>query len=49
MKPMTIVIAATLACWLATPGHAWSVGPAEALARTIKAALDKTKHQPPPP
>jgi uncharacterized protein DUF1259 len=28
--------------------HYWGVGPTEALAKTIKAALDKTKHLPPP-
>ena len=49
MKAMTIVIGAALACSPPTPGHAWAVGPAEALARTIKAALDKTKHLPPSP
>jgi hypothetical protein len=27
--------------------HYWGVGPTEALARTLKAALDKTKHEPP--
>ena len=27
--------------------HYWGVGPTESLARTIKAALDKTKHPPP--
>jgi len=29
--------------------HYWGVGPAEALAQTVKAALDKTKHLPPSP
>jgi hypothetical protein len=26
--------------------HSWGVGPTESLAKTIKAALDKTKHIP---
>lgn len=29
--------------------HYWGVGPTESLAKTIKAALDKTKHLPPTP
>jgi hypothetical protein len=29
--------------------HYWGVGPTEALAKTLRAALDKTKHEPPPP
>jgi len=29
--------------------HYWGVGRTEDLARTLKAALDRTKHQPPPP
>jgi hypothetical protein len=29
--------------------HYWGVGPTEGLARTLKAALDKTKHLPPAP
>jgi hypothetical protein len=29
--------------------HYWGVGPAEALAKTLRAALDRTKHDPPPP
>ena len=27
--------------------HYWGIGPTEALAKTIKSALDKTKHIPP--
>jgi len=29
--------------------HYWGVGTTQALATTIKAALSKTKHNPPPP
>jgi hypothetical protein len=29
--------------------HYWGVGPTEALAKTLRSALDKTKHEPPPP
>jgi hypothetical protein len=29
--------------------HFWGVGPTEGLAKTLKAALDKTKHLPPAP
>jgi len=29
--------------------HYWGVGPTEALAKTLRAALDKTKHDPPAP
>jgi len=29
--------------------HYWGVGPTEALAKTLRAALDKTKHEPPAP
>jgi hypothetical protein len=29
--------------------HFWGVGPTESLAKTIKSALDKTKHEPPAP
>jgi hypothetical protein len=29
--------------------HFWGVGPTEALAKTLRAALDKTKHEPPAP
>jgi len=29
--------------------HYWGIGPTEALAKTIKSALDKTKHLPPSP
>jgi hypothetical protein len=29
--------------------HYWGVGPTEMLAKTLRAALDKTKHEPPPP
>jgi len=28
--------------------HYWGVGPTEALAKTLRAALDRTKHEPPP-
>ena len=28
--------------------HYWGVGPTEALAKTLRAALDETKHEPPP-
>ena len=29
--------------------HYWGVGPTEALAKTLRAALDRTKHDAPPP
>jgi len=29
--------------------HYWGVGPTERLAKTLRAALDKTKHDPPAP
>jgi hypothetical protein len=29
--------------------HYWGVGPTETLAKTLRAALDKTKHDPPAP
>ena len=29
--------------------HYWGVGPTEALARTLRSALDKTKHPAPAP
>jgi hypothetical protein len=29
--------------------HYWGVGPTEALAKTLRSALDKTKHLPPAP
>ena len=29
--------------------HYWGVGPTEALAKTLRAALDKTQHDPPAP
>jgi hypothetical protein len=28
--------------------HYWGIGPTETLAQTLRAALDKTKHDPPP-
>lgn len=55
MRGTTKVRASLMAC-LSAAGppriiflHYWGIGQTESLAKTIKAALDKTKHLPPSP